>query len=98
MGVTDATVDPEPAAAVSDAGVVEEEDKFDALNKWLIDNGAHFPLLYMKRYSENYRGVHIRATVQVCAAAARWCSNCLLMLDVYLFGICRKRMRSCPFL
>jgi hypothetical protein len=75
MGVTDLTVDPEPAAAVSDAGVVEEEDKFDMLNKWLIDNGARFPWLYMKRYSENYRGVHIRTTVQVSCV----CAGCLLV-------------------
>lgn len=40
----------------------EEEDKFEALERWLKENGAVFPLLYMKRYSENYRGVHIRTT------------------------------------
>lgn len=49
----------------SEVEVVEEEDRFDALNTWLLDNGAVFPLLYMKRYSENYRGVHIRSTVSV---------------------------------
>ena len=43
----------------------EEEDKFEALERWLTENGAVFPLLYMKRYSENYRGVHIRTTTGV---------------------------------
>jgi hypothetical protein len=43
----------------------EEEDKFEALERWLKENGAVFPLLYMKRYSENYRGVHIRTTTGV---------------------------------
>lgn len=64
MGV-ESVSEADAASETVDAGLVEEEDKFDTVNKWLIDNGAEFPLLYMKRYSENYRGVHIRSTVPV---------------------------------
>lgn len=45
---------------------VEEEgdgDKFDQMEKWLLDGGAKFPLLYMKRYAENNRGVHCRVNI-----------------------------------
>ena len=48
----------------------EEEDKFERLESWLKENGASFPHLYMKRYSENYRGVHIRTTIGVRMRAA----------------------------
>lgn len=35
-----------------------EEDKFNQLISWLIAGKARFPALYMKYYSEDYRGVH----------------------------------------
>ena len=65
MGVGDGYVDADDSAAISVDGLAQEEDKFDALNTWLLENGAEFPHLYMKRYSEGYRGVHIRVTVPV---------------------------------
>ena len=40
-----------------------EKDKFDRLEEWLTQGGASFPKLYMKRYSENNRGVHCRVNV-----------------------------------
>ena len=55
--------------------VEEEEDKFEALERWLKDNGASFPHLYMKRYSENYRGVHVRTTLGVRAPSIAPPSN-----------------------
>jgi histone-lysine N-methyltransferase SETD3 len=33
-------------------------DKFDGMVKWMKDHGAKFPKLYMKYYTEDYRGVH----------------------------------------
>ena len=53
-----------------------EKDKFQLLEEWLRtpigDSGreatvAEFPLLYMKRYSENNRGVHCVVDIPVCA-------------------------------
>eukprot|EP00753_Platysulcus_tardus_P017815 PLAT6552.1.p2 GENE.PLAT6552.1~~PLAT6552.1.p2 ORF type:complete len:605 (+),score=328.82 PLAT6552.1:124-1938(+) len=38
-------------------------DKFDTLEKWLLDNGAEFPLLFMKKYSELNRGVHAKVRI-----------------------------------
>jgi len=35
-----------------------DSDKFDALVQWLREGGARFPKLYMKYYSQDYRGVH----------------------------------------
>lgn len=40
-----------------------DKDKFDALIDWLLEGGAEFPDLYMKRYSENYRGVHCKRNI-----------------------------------
>ncbi len=68
MGVSEDFVDPTPSESAAASGLTPlemEEDKFNQLNEWLLANGANFPLLYMKRYSENYRGVHIRSTVPV---------------------------------
>jgi hypothetical protein len=90
-GVTEA----DAASETIDAGLVSEEDKFDTLNKWLLDNGAEFPLLYMKRYSENYRGVHIRSTVPVMAGCPQSCrkhSSMTLSLG-QLCGVCRGKRR-----
>lgn len=56
-----------------------DSDKFDALITWLqtpVGAGgreaqvSEFPLLYMKRYSENNRGVHCRVDIGVSWAAA----------------------------
>lgn len=33
-------------------------DRFDAMVKWLRDGGGLFPKLYLKYYSDDYRGVH----------------------------------------
>jgi hypothetical protein len=33
-------------------------DVFDGMVNWLAGGGARFPMLYMKYYSEDYRGVH----------------------------------------
>ncbi len=41
-----------------------ESDKFVNLVKWLRDGGARFPKLYMKYYSDDYRGVHCLAKVR----------------------------------
>jgi len=38
-------------------------EKFTQLINWLLEGGAKFPKLYMKRYSENNRGVHSRARI-----------------------------------
>ena len=55
-----------------------DSDKFDALITWLqtpVGAGgreaqvSEFPLLYMKRYSENNRGVHCRVDIGVSWAA-----------------------------
>ena len=37
---------------------VADEDKFDVFLKWLHDNGASFPGLYLKKYTDEVRGVH----------------------------------------
>ena len=34
------------------------EDKFDALVRWLAENGTKFPDLYLKKYAPAVRGVH----------------------------------------
>jgi len=47
------------------------QDKFQLLEDWLLtptaddSTVARFPLLYMKRYSENNRGVHCRVEIPV---------------------------------
>jgi hypothetical protein len=43
-----------------------DSDKFDVLITWLKDGGAEFPLLYMKRYSENNRGRTLRDSFVAC--------------------------------
>lgn len=35
-----------------------EEDKFDRMIQWLIAGKSRFPSLYLKYYSDEYRGVH----------------------------------------
>lgn len=40
-----------------------DKDKFDTLVDWLLEGDAQFPDLYMKRYSENYRGVHCKRNI-----------------------------------
>ncbi len=39
----------------------EQEDnlKFVRFRKWMEDNGCIFPNLVLKKYSSNYRGVHV---------------------------------------
>jgi hypothetical protein len=65
----------------------EEEDKFERLEEWLHVSGAQFPLLYMKRYSENYRGVHIRTNTPVRVAP---CSRRRhLVVNAVLASTCR---------
>ena len=41
-----------------EATPVEDLDKFQRFEKWLLDNGARFPKLYMRFYSPEVRGVH----------------------------------------
>ena len=38
-------------------------DKFDVFVKWLVSNGADFSALYLKKYTEQVRGVHAHRTV-----------------------------------
>lgn len=40
-----------------------DDDKFKSLVNWLRNGGARFPKLYMKYYSDDYRGVHCLARV-----------------------------------
>lgn len=67
MKVTDVMVD-----EADDGG---DKDKFDLLEEWLRTpvegdtSVAEFPLLYMKRYSENNRGVHCRVSIPVRGGA-----------------------------
>jgi len=35
-----------------------DNDRFSALVKWMKDGGCKFPKLYLKYYSQDYRGVH----------------------------------------
>ena len=51
---------------------IEEEERsadhpdmedYRAMVSWLREGGAEFPLLYIKRYSETYRGVHARRAI-----------------------------------
>jgi len=40
-----------------------DSDKFTQLIDWLLSGGSQFPKLYMKRYSENNRGVHSKERI-----------------------------------
>jgi len=40
-----------------------EGDRFSRLIKWMKDGGCKFPKLYMKYYTEDYRGVHTLCNV-----------------------------------
>jgi len=40
------------------AAALPDTDKFARLRDWLLEGGARFPSLYLKYYSEGYRGVH----------------------------------------
>ena len=46
------------AAAAASAQLNPEHDRFRTMLKWLVQNGAKFPKLYLQYYSEDYRGVH----------------------------------------
>lgn len=46
-------------------GEEQGEDKFDVFAKWLLDGGAIFPKLYLKKYSSNSRGVHASREIEV---------------------------------
>lgn len=41
-----------------DEGENPDGDRFDNMVKWLRDGGGQFPKLYLKYYSDDYRGVH----------------------------------------
>lgn len=41
-----------------DEGENPDVDRFDSMVKWLRDGGGLFPKLYLKYYSDDYRGVH----------------------------------------
>jgi tetratricopeptide (TPR) repeat protein len=45
------------------AKVNPEEDKYEAMINWLIAGKSRFPSLYLKYYSEDYRGVHTLSPV-----------------------------------
>lgn len=47
-----------------DQGVPPVGDKFDVFVKWLAGSGADFSALYLKKYTEQVRGVHAQRTVQ----------------------------------
>ena len=55
-----------------------DKDKFELLEQWLRtpteeeSSVAEFPLLYMKRYSENNRGVHCRVNIPVSIMKQRY--------------------------
>jgi histone-lysine N-methyltransferase SETD3 len=40
-----------------------EVDKFELMVQWLQEGGSKFPKLYMRYYSEDYRGVHVLTKV-----------------------------------
>lgn len=42
---------------------VSDEDKFDVFLRWLHENGASFPGLYLKKYTDEVRGVHTEETI-----------------------------------
>lgn len=64
--------------------VSPDKDKFSELIEWLLRGGSEFPDLYMKRYSENNRGMHLglaRCTPQVMTSAqypTLSCNRCAL--------------------
>jgi protein-histidine N-methyltransferase len=41
----------------------KENDRYDVFLKWVKENGAKFPGQYLKKYSEDVRGVHASVTV-----------------------------------
>eukprot|EP00808_Paulinella_micropora_P022075 g74159.t1 len=41
-----------------------DDDKFEVFLKWLVDGGTEFPLLQMKYYTVDYRGVHAKTRIQ----------------------------------
>lgn len=46
-----------------DAAENPDGDRFEAMVNWLRDGGGQFPKLYLKYYSDDYRGVHCLAKV-----------------------------------
>ena len=41
----------------------KENDRYDVFLKWVKENGAKFPGQYLKKYSEDVRGVHASVTI-----------------------------------
>eukprot|EP00457_Paulinella_chromatophora_P002866 gb/GEZN01002871.1/.p1 GENE.gb/GEZN01002871.1/~~gb/GEZN01002871.1/.p1 ORF type:complete len:559 (-),score=89.75 gb/GEZN01002871.1/:565-2241(-) len=41
-----------------------DDDKFEVFLKWLVEGGTEFPLLQMKYYTVDYRGVHAKQRIQ----------------------------------
>ena len=42
---------------------VADEDKFDVFLRWLHEHGASFPGLYLKKYTDEVRGVHTEEVI-----------------------------------
>ena len=53
-------------------------DHFEAFQKWLIDNGAEFPDLYLKRYTDNMRGVHASRPIESYSTVVAIPLKCLI--------------------
>ena len=54
---------------------VSDEDKFDVFLRWLQENGASYPGLYLKKYTDEVRGVHTEETI------AATCENSIKIVN-----------------
>ena len=67
-----------------DAGVVtattaaSNDDKFDIFVDWLLENGAEFPSLYLRKYTESVRGVHASKDILPYKPVLAVPHNCLI--------------------
>ena len=69
----DDTIDDKESAAAK-----AEVDHFEAFQKWLLDNGAEFPDLYLKRYTDNMRGVHASRPIESYSTVVAIPLKCLI--------------------
>jgi hypothetical protein len=59
-----------------------ERRRFNKMFDWLKDNGAEFPKLKMRYYTEDYRGVHASREILKGETILLVPKDCLLTLDM----------------
>ncbi|EWM25607.1 set domain containing protein [Nannochloropsis gaditana] len=72
-------------AGVSSSGGTADEsavNKYDRFLKWLLDNGAHFPLLELREYESDVRGVHAKEALAGDQVVVEIPLRCLITVEM----------------